>query len=212
MICSKEKFEEVYEFRHACKIFCKKKKIAKDEIHAILEAGRMSPSSFGMEGWKFLVVENEELKEKLRPLCWNQAQITTCSHLVIVLCAIASLRLESGVPQQRFKRRRLPKEKEDAYLKRYEAFLMEEAPDDEKLFAWSAKQSYLAAMQMMLSAAAMEIDSCPIEGFEREKVERLLGIDPKEYRVALLLPFGYRIYPQSEHLRLNFDEVVEFIE
>ncbi len=212
MICEKTKFEELYTFRHACKIFCKKKKIPQEDMNAILEAGRMAPSSFGMEGWKFLVIQNDELKEQLRPLCWNQAQITTCSHLVVLLCAISSLRVESGVPQRRFQRRKLPKEQEEAYIKRYEAFLKEEAPDDEKLFAWSAKQTYLAAMQMMLAAANMEIDSCPIEGFEREKVEKFLKIDPKEYRVALLLPFGYRIYPQTEHLRLNFDEVVEFLE
>ena len=79
------------------------------------------------------------------------------------------------------------------------------------MFAWSAKQTYLAAMQMMLAAATLEIDSCPIEGFERESVEQLLGIDTKKYRVSLLLPFGYRIYPQQEHLRRDFDDVVEFI-
>jgi nitroreductase len=66
-------------------------------------------------------------------------------------------------------------------------------------------------MQMMLAAASLEIDSCPIEGFEREKVEEFLGIDRLEYRVSLILPFGYRIYPQTKHIRREFDEVVEFI-
>jgi len=65
---------------------------------------------------------------------------------------------------------------------------------------------------MMLAAASLEIDSCPIEGFEREKVEELLNIDRTKYRVSLLLPFGYRIYPQSKRLRRSFEEVVEFIE
>ena len=199
------------EFRHACKTFCKKKRIDDEEMRFILEAGRMAPSSFGMEGWKFLVITNQELKEKLRPLCWNQAQITTCSHLVVILAAVDALRPSSGIPQKRFARRRLPKEKEEAYIKLYSEFMAEEIADDDKMFAWSSKQTYLAAMQMMLAAASIEIDSCPIEGFEREKVEELLDIDNKQYRVSLLLPFGYRIYPQSEHLRRDFDEIVEFI-
>ena len=212
MICSKEEFKKAYEFRHACKTFCTKKRIDDDDMRYILEAGRMAPSSFGMEGWKFLVISNQELKEKLRPLCWNQAQIVTCSHLVVILASIKALKPSSGVPQKRFARRRLPKEKEEAYIKLYGEFMAEEIADDAKMFAWSAKQTYLAAMQMMLAAASLEIDSCPIEGFEREKVEELLGIDTKEYRVSLLLPFGYRIYPQSEHLRRDFNEVVEFID
>jgi len=212
MICEKEKFKEAYLFRHACKTFCKKKIISDENIRFILEAGRMAPSSFGMEGWKFLVITNDELKEKLRPLCWNQAQITTCSHLVVILAAIDALKPSSGIPQQRFARRRLPKEKEEAYIKLYSEFLSNEIADDEKMFAWSSKQTYLAAMQMMLAAASIEIDSCPIEGFERENVEKLLKIDTKEYRVSLLLPFGYHIYPQSEHLRRDFEDVVEFID
>ena len=158
-----------------------------------------------------MVVTDKELKEKLRPICWNQAQITTCSHLVVILAAIDALKPSSGIPQKRFARRRLPKEKEEAYVKLYSEFMAKEIADDAKMFAWSSKQTYLAAMQMMLAAASLEIDSCPIEGFEREKVEELLGIDTKEFRVSLLLPFGYRIYPQSEHLRRDFDEVVEFI-
>jgi len=203
--------QQTIEYRHACKTFCKKKIISDEDIHFILDAGRLAPSSFGQEGWKFLVITNKELKEKLRPVCWNQAQIVTCSHLVVILAAIEDLRPQSGVVQQRFARRRLPKEQEEAYIKRYSEFLAAEIADDEKMFAWSAKQTYLAAMQMMLAAASLEIDSCPIEGFEREKVEEILSIDPKRYRVSLILPFGYKIYPQSKHLRRDFDEVVEFI-
>ncbi len=208
----KELCSKAIEFRHACKTFCKKKIINDEDIRYILEAGRMAPSSFGQEGWKFLVITNTELKQRLRPVCWNQAQIETCSHLVVILAAIESLRPQSGEVQKRFARRRLPKEQEEAYIERYSEFLHKEIADDEAMFCWSSKQTYLAAMQMMLAAAALEIDSCPIEGFEREKVEEILEIDTKEYRVSLLLPFGYRIYPQSAHLRRDFDEVVEFID
>ncbi len=81
----KEDFIKAMNFRHACKVFDESKKISDEDIHYILEAGRKSPSSFGMEAWKFLVITNEELRAKLRPLCWDQVQITSCSHLVVVL-------------------------------------------------------------------------------------------------------------------------------
>ncbi len=209
---TKQICQKAIKFRHACKTFCKKKIISDEDMYFILEAGRMAPSSFGQEGWKFLVITNQDLKQKLRPLCWNQAQIETCSHLVVILAAIEDLKVENGEVQKRFARRRLPKEQEEAYIKRYREFLSKEIANEEMMFAWSSKQTYLAAMQMMLAAASIEIDSCPIEGFEKEKVEEILRIDIKKYQVSLLLPFGYRIYPQKKHLRRTFDEVVEFIE
>ena len=85
-------FMKAMDFRHACKVFDETKKIPEEQMRYILEAGRKSPSSFGMEGWKFLVITNEELKAKLRPACWNQVQITSCSHLVVILTAIENLR------------------------------------------------------------------------------------------------------------------------
>ena len=208
----KKEFNEIINYRHACKTFCKKKIINDEDIKFILEAGRMSPSSFGMEGWKFLVITNNELKEKLRLACWNQAQITTCSHLVVILSAIEDLYPDTLHVKEKFKRRRLTKEQEEAYLKRYADFIQKEANNDDKMFAWSSKQTYLAAMSMMLAASTLKIDSCPIEGFEREKVEEILKLDTKKYRVSLILPFGYRIYPPKQHLRADFEDVVEFID
>ena len=76
-------FTKAMDFRHACKIFNEQKTISDEQMHYILEAGRKSPSSFGMEGWKFLVITNEALKAKLRPYCWNQAQITS-NHIVLI--------------------------------------------------------------------------------------------------------------------------------
>jgi len=203
---------EAMEFRHACKIFDDTKKIDATDMKSILEVGRLSPSSFGMEPWKFLLITNHELKEKLRPLCWNQVQITSCSHLVIILAAIDRVKPSSGIPQKMFARRDLPQEKIDAYIKLYGEFLADTFASDEKTFAWTSKQCYIAAANMMTHAASLGIDSCPIEGFEKEKVERVLELDTKAYQVALILPFGYRLNPQPQHIRLPFEEVIEEIE
>ncbi|MCT7593782.1 NAD(P)H-dependent oxidoreductase [Aliarcobacter butzleri] len=206
-------FMEAMDFRHACKIFDETKKISDEDMRFILEAGRKSPSSFGQEGWKFLVITNEELKAKLRPFCWDQPQITTCSHLVIILAAIDAVKPESGVPALRFARREMPQEKKDFYNKLYKDHLTvtKVLDSDENVYSWTARQTYIAAGNMMTAAAIKGIDSCPIEGFDKAKVEEVLGLDTKKFQLSMVLPFGYRINPQSTQMRLPFEEVIEFI-
>lgn len=204
-------FTKAMDFRHACKIFDENKKISDEEMHYILEAGRKSPSSFGMEAWKFLVIANEALKAKLRPFCWDQVQVTSCSHLVIVLAGIENAKVESGMPKKRFTRREMPQESLDFYMDIYAKHLAKTLSSDENIYAWTAKQSYIALGNMMTAAAFIGIDSCPIEGFEKENLEEALGLDTTKFQVAVVVPFGYRINEQSSQLRLPFDEVVEFI-
>jgi nitroreductase len=198
-------------FRHACKVFDESKNISDEDIKFILDAGRRAPSSFGMEAWKFLVITNEDLKAKLRPACWNQAQITTCSHLVIILAGIESVKPESGLPEKRFARREMPQENLDFYLKLYADHLTETLSSDENIYAWTAKQTAFAGANMMSAAAVRGIDSCPIEGFDRNQVEEILNLDKSKFRLSMAIPFGYRLNEQSSQLRLDFDEVVEFI-
>ena len=207
----KNDFTKAMDFRHACKVFDESKKISDAEMHYILEAGHKSPSSFGMEGWKFLVITNNDLKEKLRPVCWNQVQVTSCSHLVIILTAIDAVKVESGEPEKRFRRREMPQENLDFYMDLYAKHLAHTLSTDENIYAWTARQTYIALGNMMTAAAYIGIDSCPIEGFEKEKVEELLELDTTKWQLSVVLPFGYRLNEQSTQLRLPFEEVVEFI-
>lgn len=204
-------FNEAMDFRHACKIFDENKKISDTEVLHILEAGRKSPSSFGMEPWKFLVITNEELKAKLRPFCWNQVQITSCSHLVVILAAIEDVKLSSGMPQKMLARRGMPQEKLDFYVDLYERHLSYTLSSDENILCWTSRQTYIAAANMMTCAATLGIDSCAIEGFEKDRVEEILKMDISKYQLSLILPFGYRVKEQPSQIRLNLDEVVEFI-
>nr|WP_321265719.1 NAD(P)H-dependent oxidoreductase [uncultured Sulfurimonas sp.] len=204
-------FEESLGFRHACKVFDESKKISDEDIGHILDAARRAPSSFGMEAWKFLVITNEELKAKLRALCWDQVQITSCSHLVIVLAGVESVKVESGIPKKRFARREMPQDMLDFYLKLYEDHLKDTLSSDENIYAWTAKQTAFAAANMMSAAAVKGIDSCPIEGYDKDAVEALLELDKSKFRLSMMLPLGYRINEQSKQLRLSYDEVVEYI-
>jgi nitroreductase len=205
-------FTKAMDFRHACKVFDEDKKISDKQIRYILEIGRKSPSSFGLEGWKFLVITNQELKAKLRLECWNQVQITSCSHLVVLLAEIEGAKVESGKPRAQLGRRDMPKEKLDGYVNLYANHLANTLSSDEKIYEWTARQTYIAGANMMSGAAFIGIDSCPIEGMDKKNVEKILGLDTTKWQVSMLVAFGYRVKEQSSQLRLPFDEVVEFIE
>lgn len=205
-------FKESLTFRHACKVFDESKSISAAEFNEILEAGRLSPSSFGLQHWKFLVIENAELREKLKAVCWNQAQITTASKLVIVLARISELLPDSEYLLQTTAKGGKTKEQHEAYLARYKGFFDANiASNKDKLFGWSKAQCFLAAQNMMTQAAILGIDSCPIEGFEEDKVLEILKINRELYRVALILPFGYRVREASTKSRHELDKIVEYI-
>ncbi|HHH20936.1 MAG TPA: NAD(P)H-dependent oxidoreductase, partial [Nitratifractor sp.] len=106
----------------------------------------------------------------------------------------------------------MPQESLDMYMGLYAKHLAHTLSSDENIYNWTSKQTYIALGNMMTAAAYIGIDSCPIEGFEKEKVEEILGLDTKKWQVSVVVPFGYRLNEQPQQQRLPFDEVVEFIE
>ena len=204
----------IMNFRHACKIFDENKKVGKADFEAILQAGVLAPSYMGLEHWDFLVVQNRALREKIREKSWNQPQITTCSHLVAITAKIKEFKAGAGYITQAINRRPFESdEKRAATLKFYEdAIAKIFKNDDEAIFHWSHAQCMFAALAMMNEAASRGIDSCPMEGFDRAALGEILGLKWNERRVALLVPFGYRVNPQPKKIRRKMDDVVKWIE
>lgn len=205
---------EIMNFRHACKIFDDNKKVGKSDFEAILQAGILAPSYMGLEHWDFLVVQNRALREKIREKSWDQPQITSCSHLVVILAKIKEFKAGAGYIAQAINRRPFESdEKRAATLKFYEdAIAKIFKNDDEELFHWSHAQCMFPALAMMNEAASRGIDSCPMEGFDRAALGEILGLKWNERRVALLVPFGYRVNPQPKKIRRGMDDVVKWIE
>lgn len=201
----RNQFEEALHFRHACKLFDTAKKITEEDLHFILDAGRLAPSSFGMEGWEFRVVQDGTLKEQLKPLCWDQPQITTCSDLVVLLSR-KNMRSTNPYVVEQFRPRG---EHFERYLQVYHDFV--DPRSDEEINCWSGKQVYIASGFIMMAAASIEIDSCPIEGFDKEKVEALLGIDTENFEIQHLIALGYRVNEQPPRHRRPFEDVVRFL-
>lgn len=203
-------FFKTMQERHACKLFDETKRISKEKLEMILEYGRLSPSSFGMEPWRFLVIRSREMKEKLRPLCWNQPQITTCSDLVVIKTIISPLAPGSDYTRAMLSRRDLPQEKIEAYHRRYDKFVTGKLAG-EGLACWGVKQCYIAAGNMMTGAMSLGIDSCAIEGFEKEKVEAVLQMDVAKESLAMMIAFGYRVKQPPKKIRLPLDDIVEYL-
>ena len=202
-------FLKAMQFRHACKTFDTQKKIPTEQFEEILEAIRLSPSSFGMEPWRILVIRDERLRKALKASCWNQSQITDASELVIFTTDNDIVRSDSTYVRTMFERRGMPNEAVDMYMGVYKNYLTSIEEDEVLLENWTAKQSYIALGNAMTCAAMMQIDSCPIEGFDKEEVEAILDLE-YGHSVAVMCAFGYRVNPQSQQKRLEMKQIVEY--
>ncbi|MDD5053308.1 MAG: NAD(P)H-dependent oxidoreductase [Sulfuricurvum sp.] len=202
-------FLEAMAFRHACKQFDPAKTIPAEEFESILEVARNSPSSFGMEPWRLIVIRNEGMRKALKPSCWNQNQIIEASELVVITTDNNVIRSGTRYVKEMFSRRGLSSEAVETYLGVYKNYLASIECDEVLLENWAAKQCYIACANMMTYAATLKIDTCPIEGFDKEGVEAILDL-PEGHSVALICAFGYRVNPQSERKRLELKQIVEY--
>lgn len=213
---------DAYKFRYACKAFDPSKKITGDDFNYIMETGRLSPSSFGWEPWKFVVVQNAELREKLKEFAWGaQKQLSTASHFVLLLGRKSS-GTKAGSEYLQYMAsdiQNLPKDIQKMKLDFYGNFQQKDfdLTDNRKLFDWASKQVYIAMGNMMTAAAMIGVDSCPMEGFDKEKTEAILVdegiINPDEFGLSTMVAFGYRaqdseIFPKT---RRHANEVIEWI-
>jgi nitroreductase len=200
----RDEFMRLMQFRHACKLFDEKRPVARADLDYVLEAGRLSPSSLGLEPWRFIVVEDHALRRHLRPACWNQSQITTAGAMIVILALKSELKPETGYASRMLRRLLASDAELDEAMQIYHGITHGD------LAGWSVAQCHIAAADMMLAAAAIGLDSCPMGGFEPEAVADVLGIDRARFEVALLLALGYRAQPQPPRHRLPLSELVQY--
>lgn len=217
-IDKKQEILKAYQFRYATKEFDPTKRISDEDFEFILETGRLSPSSIGSEPWKFLVVENEELKQKLKAVSWGaQRQLPTASHFVILL-ARTDVRYDSDYILDNYKNvQKMPEDILEQMIHGLKTFqedfrLLE---NERYLFDWASKQTYIPLGNMMTAAAQIGIDSCPIEGFNYDQVHDILKnegfLEDGKFDVSVMVAFGYRIHePKREKTRRSLDQVVQW--
>ena len=178
MFATKQQVLDAFHFRCATRYYDPERKISKEDFDYILELGRLSPSSVGSEPWQFLVVQNPELRQTLKPVSWGMAtQLDDASHVVVIL-ANKHMRYDSEDFRANLARRGLTEEQMQANMATYQRFQTEHInvlENDRTLFDWASKQTYIALANMMTGAALIGIDSCPIEGFNYAEVNRILA-------------------------------------
>jgi len=211
---------EAFDFRHATKKFNSNKKISEEDFDTILESGRLSPSSLGLEPWRFVVIQNKKLRDKLKPYSWGaQKQLDTASHFVLIF-ARKNVTAHSNYVQHLI---RGIKEYEDSTIpaveEKFDNFQasFHIADNDRTLYDWASKQTYIALGNMMTSAALLGIDSCPMEGFDLDKVTEILSeegiLDTEHFGISVMVAFGYRAQePAHGKIRQSKEDVISWIE
>ena len=191
---TKKEMFEIFNRRYACKKYDKTKVVSDEDFMAIIEAGRLSPSSFGLEPWKFILVKNEEMLNDMREFAWG---------------AINSLNGASHISDENLKIRK-------EFFTKFQKEHFKLLESERALFDWASKQTYIAMVNMMNMAAALGIDSCAIEGFNKEMAEKYFSekgvFDLKEYGISYFVSFGYRDEDITPKTRRELMEVYEVVE
>lgn len=206
------------ETRSACKRYDPNSHISKSDFNTILEAARLSPSSFGFEPWKLLVIENQELLDLILECSWGAKQ--NADRTVVILARRNVTADSDWAHHITHDVQHLSMMTERERLKQFEAFQANDirVTDDERaLFDWSCKQTYIALANMLSAAAMLGVDATPIEGFNARELEELLTFyklyDPSDWGVSVLVQFGVRDPGQkaANKTRRPFNEVVEYV-
>lgn len=184
-------FIENQKWRYATKKFDATKKIATKDLETLKEAIQLSTSSYGLQPYKVLIIENPELRAKLQPASWGQTQIVDASHLLVFANVVNVTENEIDNYMANMANTR-GLQIED--LKPYSDFMKSKLvnlPKEAKAI-WTSKQTYLALGNLLNAAAELKIDVTPMEGFEPEKYNEILGLNALGLNASLVATLGYR--------------------
>ncbi len=214
-----EQILEILNFRHACKEFDSSKKISDSDFEIILKGGQLSPSSMGIEPWKFLVIQNESLREELATVSWGGTkQIPSCSHLVILLSRMPKeLKHDSSYIHHLLTEvKQMPQEAVENFKGVVKMIEDTRFQNNEKaLLNYSCLQTYIAAANMMTVSAMQQIDSCAMGGYDQKAVEEILIkhnlLNKDEFYLTLMIAFGYRINEPTPKTRQSLNDLVVWV-
>lgn len=210
-----ESINEALNWRYATKLFSKDKKISQADWHLVEESLRLSPSSYGLQPWKFIVVSDEKIRQSLREVSWNQSQVTDASHYVVFTALnildenYVAKYIDSMANQRSIGRENL------AGLEKMINSDLVNGPRSKTIGHWAQRQAYIAMGQVMFSAALQKIDSCPLEGLDPAAYDKILGLEGSQYSTVAAVAFGYRSqedkYQDFKKVRFERNEVISDI-
>ncbi len=165
--------------------------VPKEKVDSILEAIRLAPTSSGLQPFEVFVITNSELKAEIRKVAWNQSQVTDCSHLLVF--AAWDNYTKERINYMFDLTNEIRGFKNEGW-ENYRQMLLEAYPnrDAETNFQHAARQTYIALMAALAQAIFEGVDSTPMEGFDNDELDKILGLREKKLRSTVILPLGYR--------------------
>lgn len=210
-----EQILKALDWRYATKAFDANKKINDKDFNVLKESLRLAPSSYGLQPWKFIIVENSQVRAQLREFSWNQTQVTDASHY-IVFTALKTMD-ESYVQkyiEDIAKTRNLPIEGLKGFKDMMVANIVN-GGQKQDLSAWAQRQSYIAMGELVLAAALLGIDTCCLEGLSPTDYDRILGLENSQYATIAAVAVGYRAaddkYQDLKKVRFSEEDVFQTI-
>jgi len=177
-------------WRYATKIFDASLKIDDAKFETLTEALRLSASSFGLQAWKFVVVENHDIRNELRKAGYDQAQFTNASHLIVLCRAKIDEALVDNFMASIAETRKIMPSGLDGYKKVIMGSLSSRSADE--VNNWAARQVYIALGTLLETAALLGVDACPMEGFDNAKFDEILKLGEKGLSSVVCCALGYR--------------------
>lgn len=178
-------------WRYATKKFDPDKKVETKDIQYLSEAVRLSASSYGLQPYKVMIIQNDEIRKLLKEASWNQAQITDASHL-FVFC------IHQDYPLQEIDNyfsliqdvQNADSKSLSGYKNSLKTLFQKKTPEEKR--QWAARQVYIALGSLLIACAELKIDACPMEGFEKDRYDEILGLKEQGFRSTVIAAVGYR--------------------
>jgi nitroreductase len=206
---------EQLKWRYATKQFDPAKQIPAETWHALEQSLVLSPSSFGVQPWKFFVIRNPELRQQLVAHSWGQKQVSDASHLVVFAIKkhVDNAYIDRYVARMA-EVQQVSVEALQGFEKVVKGFLDRMSP--EEIDTWATRQTYIALGEFMTAAAMLGVDTCPLEGFIPAKYDEVLNLTAQGYNSVVLCAAGYRAADDKSaarpKVRFATEEMVQYVD
>jgi nitroreductase len=216
MLTTPQSVLEQLNWRYATKQFDSTKQIPSETWHALEQSMVLAPSSFGLQPWKFFVIRNPDLRQQLVEHSWGQKQVAEASHVVVFA---VKKNLDAAYVDRYVARmaevQQIPVESLQGF-KNVVNGTIDKMPSQAAIDGWSTRQVYIALGQFMTTAAMLEVDTCPIEGFNPAKYDEVLGLSDSNYASVVVCAAGYRAAEDKSaarpKIRFETRDVVEYVD
>ena len=207
--------EHALTWRYATKRFDSTKKVPEKDWALLTDSLIKSPSSFGLQPWKFIIVQNPDVRKKLRAISWDQGQVTDCSHFVVFASKQSiDVKYIDDYINSIAKTRAI----EATQLAGYRQMMIDnliKGAASVNIIAWAQRQTYIALGFLLESAALLDIDTCPLEGLDPAAYDKILGLEDSDYKTVVAAAVGYRHaedgYATLKKVRFPAEQVLSIV-